>query len=65
MRDESELRPLLGRDQREDGRHHPDPDERDRGDDEHDERGGEVRVLELEVEEQRDDREQHDRPDTS
>ena len=29
LRDEPELRPLLGRDQRQDRGHHPDPDERD------------------------------------
>ena len=32
LRDEAELRALLRRDQRQHGGHHPDPDERDRGD---------------------------------
>ena len=42
--DEAELRPLLGRDEREDGHHHPDADERDRRHEEHDERGEVVRI---------------------
>ena len=42
--DEAELRALLGRDQRQDGGHHPDPDERDRGDEQHEQGGREVGV---------------------
>ena len=64
LRDEPELRALLRRDQQELPVIIPIPKERDRRDDEDDERGDEVRVVELEAEERRDDDEQGraDRP---
>ena len=57
------MRSLLWRDQGQDGRHHPDPDERDRRDREQHERGAEVRVRHVQAEERGDDAEEQRRSD--
>src|SRR4029079_17073932 len=61
--DEPELGSLLRGDERQDRGHHTDDEARDGRDDEDHERRREVRVLELQAEEQRDDDEQQDRAD--
>src|SRR4249920_1234609 len=63
LRDEAELRPLLGRDEREDRGHDPDPDEGDGRDGEDGECRQEVRIGHREAEEERADPEQEDGAD--